>query len=665
MEKGPVNPGAKAAATALYNQGFELWKQGRLEDAIAAYDAALALCPDYPEALCAGGFLLHQAGKHEQALRFYDEALRHRPDYAIALANRGELLAERGASEAAIESLKASLRADPTHAPAWSNLGTVLNELGRYAEALPSFDEAARLDPGLAQAFYNRGHAHLKLHHLEQALADFEHAARLKPNYAEAVCGRAVALKELGWLDDSAAAFEAALALDPGADHTLANKGALLLLRGRFEEGLDLYERRWAKGKTPAQKLPLPYLDRIEDLRPGEKVLVWDDQALGDVLQFSRYLPLLAENGANVVLLVRKSAHRLLACLGKGIEIVERVASLEGFARHVALGSLPRAFHANLATIPAPCPYLRAEAEKVRHWRNRIGAGGFKIGISWQGTTDARADIMRSFPLAAFAGISRMAGVRLISLQKGDVASASTQASSDIPVEFLGPDFDDGPDAFIDTAAAMDSLDLVISCDTSLVHLAGALGTPVWVALKKVPEWRWLLERSDSPWYPTMRLYRQHERDGWTSVFEQMERDLAAILRARSGGCDGVVEVPCSVGELIDKLTILEIKSERITDLAKRDNVRKELGFLRAIRTARHLFAPRLAPIEGQLREVNGHLWDVEDALRRCEKDSDFGSRFVELARQVYLTNDRRAALKRQIDDLFHSTIVEEKSYAA
>ena len=534
MNGPPISPQAEAAAIGLYNQGFAFWQQGKLEEAIAAYDAALKLRPNYPEALCAGGFLLHQAGKHEQALRFYDEALRYRPDYAIALANRGKLLNELDAPEKAVESLCASLRADPTSASAWANLGTTLNGLGRYAEALPMFDEAARLDPELEQAFHNRGHAHLKLHHLAEALADFEQAVSLKPDYAEAMCGRAVALKELDRFDEAADCFEAALALDPQSDHTLANKAALLLLNGVFAQGFDLYEHRWAKGKKPVHKLPLPYLDRIEDLKPDEKILVWDDQALGDVVQFSRYLPLLAESAGKVVLLARKSAHRLLAGLGTDIEIVERLPTLEGFDRHVALGSLPRAFHANFATIPARCPYLRAEEDRVRQWHSRIGGHGFRIGIAWQGAVDARADIMRSFPLAMFEGLSRLEGVRLISLQKGEAASAAVLAAANMPVELLGPGFDDGPDAFVDTAAVMASLDLVVSCDTSVAHLAGALAKPVWVALKKVPEWRWLLNGTDTPWYPTMRLYRQDKRGDWPSVFARMERDVTTLLHART-----------------------------------------------------------------------------------------------------------------------------------
>jgi tetratricopeptide (TPR) repeat protein len=539
LDQARIGPDSEQDATRFYNEGFALWQQGRLDEAIAAYDTALRLRPAYPEALCAGGFLLHQAGRREQALKFYDEALRHRPDYAVALANRGKLLNELDQPDAAIESLCAALSVDATNASAWINLGVSLNDLGRYAEAIPAFDEAALLDPTLEQSFHNRGHAYLKLHRLDEALADFERALALKANYPEAECGRAVVLKELERFDEAASHFEAALALDPHADHALANKGALLLLQGQFKEGWDLYEHRWAKGKKPAHKLPLPYLDRIEDLSPGEKILVWDDQALGDIVQFCRYLPLLVEKGADVVLLARASAHRLLKSLGTRIEIVERLPSLDGIVRHVGLGSLPRAFHADRTTIPARCPYLRAEQDRVDLWRRRIGRHGLKIGVSWQGSIDARADLMRSFPLAALAPLGNVPGVRLISLQKGEVASPPALQSAGVSVEILGDDFDCGPDAFIDTAAVMQCLDLVVSCDTSVAHLAGALGRPVLVALKKVPEWRWLLDCEDTPWYPTMQLYRQHTRNEWTGIFVAMARDLSEAIQQRTAKNSG------------------------------------------------------------------------------------------------------------------------------
>src|SRR5262249_25146736 len=192
----------------------------------------------------------------------------------------------------------------------------------------------------------------------------------------------------------------------------------------------------------------------------------------------------------------------------------------------VALMSLPYRFNTELGSIPSKVPYLRAEAELEMRWKARIGTHGFKVGIAWQGTPAGRIDKGRSIPLENFVPLTRIPGVRLISLQKHDGLDQLSALPQDIKIETLGDSFDDGPDAFIDTAAVMNSLDLVITSDTSVAHLAGALGRPTWVALKDVPDWRWLLDREDSPWYPTLRLFRQPQRDDWASVFANIEREL-------------------------------------------------------------------------------------------------------------------------------------------
>jgi len=252
--------------------------------------------------------------------------------------------------------------------------------------------------------------------------------------------------------------------------------------------------------------------------------------------------------------------------------------------------------------------------------------------------------------------------VRLVSLQKGLGEEQLAQDAPEFPVLRLAADFDAGGPAFLDTAAAMASLDLVVTCDTSIAHLAGALGRPVWVALKRDAEWRWLRERDDSPWYPTMRLFRQSVRGDWDGVFAAMAERLAALVRQHEGG--RVIAIPGAVGELIDKITILEIKSRRITDAEKLRNVENELALL--VGNLREAAIDRLglADLRRELSTVNELLWEVEDEIRVCEKNGDFGSGFVALARAVYVTNDRRAAIKREINRLCNSVIVEEKHYA-
>jgi len=255
-----------------------------------------------------------------------------------------------------------------------------------------------------------------------------------------------------------------------------------------------------------------------------------------------------------------------------------------------------------------------------------------------------------------------MAGVRLIALQKGYGEEQMAGLPAGMRVESLGPDFDSGSDAFVDTAAAMTQCDLILTCDTSIAHLAGALAHPVWVALKSDAEWRWLRERADSPWYPTMRLFRQSQRGVWTDVIDAMARELARMLPQCAS--PRMIVTPCSIGELIDKITILRIKTRRITDEDKLRNVRRELAMLEELATEARLVGPSVASLIDQFDVVNARLWDIEDAIRVREREGSFGSEFVALARSVYVNNDERAALKRAINKMFDSALVEEKGYA-
>jgi Family of unknown function (DUF6165) len=257
-----------------------------------------------------------------------------------------------------------------------------------------------------------------------------------------------------------------------------------------------------------------------------------------------------------------------------------------------------------------------------------------------------------------------MDGVRLISLQKPDDLPPSDCAEAPW-LEQMGPDFDAGADAFVDTAALMANLDLIVTCDTSIAHLAGALGAPVWVALKQVAEWRWLCDRADSPWYPTMRLFRQRTRGDWNELLARTASALEPLVKRGDPPIAAkAIAIPGAVGELIDKITILEIKSERIPDAGKLQNVRSELGLLHALQADEGLDRPPLDVLRTSLKAVNAELWEIEDDIRICEKNDDFGPSFIALARAVYRLNDKRAALKLEINRLFGSAIVEEKSYA-
>jgi tetratricopeptide (TPR) repeat protein len=651
-----------APADIFYNCGAALWNRGRAQEAIEMLDAALRARPDYPEALCLGGFILGEAGQTDAALRFYNQALSFRPDFLIALSNSGKLLFGLRRFDEALAAFDKALEISPIDPDCWNNRAGALRELGRMEASLAACRKAMDLRPDFAEATLNFGTALMKLEQPEEALTFYRRAKTLKQDFAAAMCGEGLTLKALGRFSESLAAFDEAARL--GDVDAISNKGCLLLMLGEFGEGWEGYEKRWLGGRSLKDALGVKFPTWSGKAVAGERLLVMNDHGLGDTIQFSRYVALAASAGAEVTFLCSKKLHRLFSPYD-AVRIVDEIQASETFDAQIAVSSLPRAFGTRLDSIPARVPYLKAEAALRAKWAARIGARGFKIGVNWQGNPNPEADIARSFPLAALAPLAALPDVRLISLQKG----AGTEQLADLPqgmlVETLGEDFDAGPDAFVDTAAVMTHLDLVITCDTSLAHLAGALGAPVWVALKKVAEWRWLCERADSPWYPTMRLFRQPERGDWDALFATIAQAVRQLLeRDKPADAGAALAIPGAVGELVDKITILEIKAERIADPAKLRHIRHELALLQALQENENLADPNLHDLRLKLKAVNAELWETEDNIRICEKNGDFGPSFVALARAVYTQNDKRAALKLDINRLFGSAIVEEKSYA-
>ncbi len=516
---------------ALNNCGVALISLGRAQEALASYDRVLAIKPDFLDAHNNRGVLLMDLGRAQEALASYDRALAIKPDYIDALNNRGNALRDLGRPEEALAMCDQALAIKPDFAEALNTRGAVLRQLKRPEEALASYGKSLAIKPDYPEAHNNRGNALRDLGRLEEAVASYERALALKPNYPEAHNNRGNALKDLGHLDEAMASYDKALAVKPSYDEAACNRGLLFLLLGKLESGWLDYERRWNRGNGARRKLIAPYpFWKGEDLS-GKRIIVYEEQGFGDVIQFSRYLNKLSERGAQVAFLARPSLHRLLKSFTPQIRLIDDHPANEPFDYQSALLSLPTAFRTTLDTIPADGPYLRPEPALAAKWRDRVGGHGLKVGICWQGNPTSKVDVGRSIPLRCFKALSAIPHVRLISLQKNYGLDQLAELGADLKIETLGPEFDAGADAFIDTAAVMSCLDLIVTSDTSIAHLAGALGRPAWAGLQWMPDWRWLLDRADSPWYPTMTLYRQKRMGDWDGVFERMAGDLARLSR--------------------------------------------------------------------------------------------------------------------------------------
>jgi tetratricopeptide (TPR) repeat protein len=507
------------------NLGNVLRDEGMAQEAVASYDRAVALDPAAADAYNNRGNALGDLNRFAEALADYERALERNPLQRNALQRSAKLLADIGRFDEALARNARALGAGAPSLEVYRRSGNVFLQVGRPAEALAEFDKALVLAPGDVQSIVARSAALEALGRSADAMAALDEALMNAPDDPATIASRAKVLGSLERLDEACAAYASALALAPADGDIKANYAMALLSKGDFAAGWPLYEYRWARKGGFARPPALAFPQWTGEALDGRSILVFAEQGLGDTVQFARYLPLLRERGAAVGFLAPARLHAILRAAFPTVPLFAEVGQVPPHDFQCALMSLPLHLGTRLDSIPAGAPYLKADPERVALWRARLGAQGPRIGLCWQGSPTAHVDPGRSIALAQFAPLAAVPGVRLISLQKSDMAARIANAG--FAVETLDADLDAGPDAFVDTLAVMESLDLVVSCDTSVAHVAGALGRPVWTALKFSPDWRWLRGREDSPWYPTMRLFRQHAPGDWAGVFARMAAALA------------------------------------------------------------------------------------------------------------------------------------------
>jgi tetratricopeptide (TPR) repeat protein len=515
-------------AEAHHNLGLIMKEQGRWDEAITCFRRALELNPGNADSHNQLGIAWHFQGKIDEAVACYRRTLELKPDFAEAHNHLGNALGDQRKLDDAVISYRRALELNPNYVEALTNLGATLTDLEQFNEAIVCHRRALELQPEFAEAQNNLGSAFQKQGKLDEAVVRFRRSLELKPNIAAAHVNLGNAYRELGKIAEASDRYRHALELQ--ADYTDAHLvlSSLLLLTGDFEQGWPEYEWRW---KTRDLR-PRDFQQPVWNGRPlqGETILLHAEQGLGDTIQFIRYAPLVKSRGAIVVVECPPPLRTLLSRCPGVDRLVAKGGALPDFDMHAPLMSLPAILKTTLDTIPATIPYVFPDPALVARWREKLSPmQGLRIGINWHGREGDIATRRRDIPLAQFALLAQVPGVRLINLQRGSGQTELAAARDRLPIVDLG-DVDAGPDAFVDTAAIMMNLDLVITSDTSIPHLAGALGVPVWLALRFAADWRWLLNRSDSPWYPTMRLFRQKAPGDWTGVFEEMQ----TVLRDRS-----------------------------------------------------------------------------------------------------------------------------------
>jgi tetratricopeptide (TPR) repeat protein len=486
-----INP---RAADAWVNLGIVLHALKRDQEALESFDKALALKSGDADALHHRGNALLALGRAQEALAAFDEALALIPRHPQARLNRGLALAALGRHEEAVTDFEAALAISPANPAAHYNYGISLFGLGRYAEAVAAYDRALSIAPDHVKAWNNRGLALQALNRFDAALTSYSKALELQKDYADAHFNQALAL----------------------------------LTVGDFRRGFEKYEWRWRRTGMPAHGRGRPLWLGEYPLQ-GRTILLHAEQGLGDTIQFARYVPLLARAGAKVVLEVQPQLKALLRQIAGAACVVARGEPLPAFDVHCPLGSLPLALKTEPATIPTEGPYLRTDNPHIAKWCPRLEAlGRPRVAVAWSGNAQHINDRNRSIPLSHLAPLWSIGSVRFVAVQR-DLRSGDAELLAREPrVTQIGTQLDD----FADTAAVLALVDLVITVDTSVAHLAGAMGRPVWVLVPFSPDWRWTLSGDSSRWYATARLFRQPSLGDWHSVIERLRSELQEFSRS-------------------------------------------------------------------------------------------------------------------------------------
>jgi tetratricopeptide (TPR) repeat protein len=560
-----LKPNFAGAHNAL---GMAVGDKGQLNDAIASFQRAIAIRPSYVEALSNLGIALARAQKFDEAAAAHRQAIALAPKSAGPHANLAYVLHQQGRLDAAVAEYRQAIALNPAEPRAHFNLGIALASQNRLDEAIAAYRQSITLDPRSAETHFNLGVACSRNHQIDDAIASYRHALSFRPDYPQALNALGIALAEKGQLDEAIASHRRAIQLQPSnidahinlgnalaaagklddAVSTLRHAVALnpnsaeahfcfataLLLKGDFTAGLPEYQWRLKYQKSHA----LPP-DRIAAEWNGQPLtsatlLLNCEEGFGDVLQFIRYLPLLRQRCPKVVILCRPELHRLLQPITNGIPLIAPGQPLPPFDAHCTPLSLPYLFGTTLQTIPAPIPYLYADPHAAKHWRDRLSAAHSPIadpianvGLAWSASS---ARTLRTMKFANLAPLAQVPNVRFISLQKGNPAAEVITPPPGMHLLDFTPDLTD----FADTAALIENLDLVITVDTAVAHLAGAMGKPVWTLLHFSPDWRWQLTGETSPWYPSMRLLRQPSWGDWQSVTTRAANLLSQRLPGKN-----------------------------------------------------------------------------------------------------------------------------------
>jgi tetratricopeptide (TPR) repeat protein len=525
------------------NLGNSFKDKGKFDEAITCYQKVITLNPSFAEAYSNLGNVLREKGQLDEAIINYEKAIELDPSFAEAYSNLGNVLREKGRIDEAIRYCQKAIELNPSLAKAYCNMGVAIEEKGQLDEAIINYEKAIELDLSLAEAYSNLGNVLQAKGQLDEAIINYEKAIELDPSFAEAYSNLGAALQEKGQLDEAIINYEKAIELDPHSACANFNMALILLLSGNFNEGWEKYEWRWKVNDFLKNSLihhpngfPQPVWDGSS--LKGEKLLIYSEQGIGDEIMFASCFQDVVDRAPMSIMECDKRLKPILTRSFPNAVFIERVKETVSYSSQlpqtdpvIALGSLPKILRTECNAFPRKS-YLIPDTDKVQSWHNRlrIMGEGLKVGISWRGGRVPRIINKRSIMLDQWAKILSLSGLYFINLQYGECENELREVKKKIGVTIHDWEDVDPLKDLDNFAAQIAALDLIISVDNSTVHMAGALGKPVWVLLPYVPDWRWMLNREDSPWYPSIRLFRQPSLGDWESVITKVKDELLKLL---------------------------------------------------------------------------------------------------------------------------------------
>lgn len=606
--------------------------------AASFYRQALAINRNYPQVHYNLGICLSHLGNDDQALASFNDALRLQASYAKAHLQRGIILKKQQKPFEALEALTHAVHHDKDSWDAYLQLGLAYRDISQFDDAIKNMQKSIALNPTNINALFELATTYHMIDNSPACLSLYKKVLTISPNNLSALYNYGFTLKKMGDIEQALAIYDRVIKKDPNYAQAHFSRSLAYLTLGDFEKGWAEYEWRWKSYNETPNKYNSPLWDGSNPA--GKTVLIYAEQGLGDTFQFIRYGQLLKQDGARVIALVQRPLKAIITLCPYLDTVITADDPVPAHDAHIALMSLPLLYKTRVDTVPDTIPYLHADEKLTTHWQQELAHdSSFKIGICWQGNANYRTQFLRqavaakSMQLQDFMPLAAIPGVRLYSIQK--ITGTDQVHIIDQQVHLFDESFDREHGRFMDTAAVIHNLDLVITIDTSIAHLAAGLGTPTWVLLPYPADWRWLLNTNDTPWYPNMRLFRQTTVGDWQTPMYTITTLLTPLValsqQVRSGNA-------INVADILDAYTLLQPRTIPTVLLTQKKNICYENSAL-----AQALIA--------ELVTINTDIWKLEQMLHQ-KPQSLFDNSFIQLAQKAYESATRKLHIKAQLNTL-------------